>query len=54
MGGFLLPFDLSPVTAFQGVELGGIAVGAFVFVIIVLIFLFASLKIVSVIAYAWS
>ena len=47
MGGFLVPFDLGPVTAFQGVELGGIFVGAFVFIIIVLIFLFATLKVVK-------
>src|SRR5438093_2801308 len=47
MGGFLVPFDLGPVTAFQGVELGGIFVGAFVFIIIILILLFASLKVVK-------
>ncbi|HYY48899.1 MAG TPA: SPFH domain-containing protein [Thermoplasmata archaeon] len=47
MGGFLGTFDLGTVTAFQGVELAGIAVGAFVFVIIVLIFLFASLRVVK-------
>src|SRR6266508_5280730 len=47
MGGFLGLLDLGSTTAFQGAELVGAAVGAFIFVIIVLIVLFASIKIVK-------
>src|SRR5256884_8636937 len=47
MGGLLVPFDLGSVTAFQGADLAGAAVGAFFFVIVVLVFLFASLKVVK-------
>src|SRR6266508_343428 len=47
MGGFLGLLDLGSTTAFQGADLVGAAVGAFVFVIIVLILLFASLKVVK-------
>src|SRR2546430_911742 len=47
MGGLLVPFDIGSVTAFQGADLAGAAVGAFFFVIVVLVFLFASLKVVK-------
>src|SRR2546428_5180368 len=45
--GFASLLDLVSVTALQGADLVGAAVGAFVFVIIVLILLFASLKVVK-------
>ena len=47
MGGILGLFDLGSVTAFQGVDVVGAAVGAFIFLIFVLIFLFATLKVVK-------
>jgi len=47
MGGLLVPFAIGSVTAFQGADLAGAAVGAFFFVIVVLVFLFASLKVVK-------
>src|SRR5207249_4377876 len=47
MGGLLVPIDIGSVTAFQGADLAGAAVGAFFFVIVVLVFLFASLKVVK-------
>src|SRR5438034_10967380 len=47
MGGILGLFDLGSVTAFQGVDVGGAAVGANIFLIFVLIFLFATLKVVK-------
>src|SRR2546422_11288424 len=47
MWGFVSLLDLGSVTALQGADLVGAAVGAFVFVIIVLILLFASLKVVK-------
>src|SRR5438128_11145154 len=47
MWGLLGLLDLGSVTALQGTDLVGAAVGAFVFVIIVLILLFASLKVVK-------
>src|SRR6266571_4532771 len=47
MWGFVGLLDLGSVTALQGADLVGAAVGAFVFVIIVLILLFASLKVVK-------
>src|SRR5437879_632975 len=47
MGVFVSLLDLGSVTALQGADLVGAAVGAFVFVIIVLILLFASLKVVK-------
>jgi regulator of protease activity HflC (stomatin/prohibitin superfamily) len=47
MGGFAVPFDLGPVTAFQTVDVAGILSGALVLLIPVLIFIFASLKIVK-------
>src|SRR5256886_17650547 len=47
MWGLLGLLDLGSVTALQGADLVGAAVGAFVFVIIVLILLFASLKVVK-------
>src|SRR2546427_12706549 len=47
MWGLLGLLDLGSVTALQGADFVGAAVGAFVFVIIVLILLFASLKVVK-------
>src|SRR5256714_8962449 len=47
MGGILGLFDLGSVTAFQGVDVVGAAVGAFIFLIFVLIFLFATLQVVK-------
>src|SRR5712692_7780183 len=47
MWGLLGLLDLGSVTALQGTDIIGAAVGAFVFVIIVLILLFASLKVVK-------
>src|SRR5439155_23312745 len=47
MWGVVGLLDLGSVTALQGADLVGAAVGAFVFVIIVLILLFASLKVVK-------
>ncbi len=47
MWGFVSLLDLGSVTALQGADFVGAAVGAFVFVIIVLILLFASLKVVK-------
>src|SRR2546427_210430 len=47
MWGFVSLLDFGSVTALQGADLVGAAVGAFVFVIIVLILLFASLKVVK-------
>src|SRR2546421_3928236 len=47
MGVFVSLLDLGSVTALQGADLVGAAVGAFIFVIIILILLFASLKVVK-------
>ena len=47
MGGIVGLFNLGSGTAFQGADLVGAAVGAFIFVIFVLILLFASLKVVK-------
>src|SRR3989442_1567541 len=47
MWGLLGLLDLGSVTSLQGADFVGAAVGAFVFVIIVLILLFASLKVVK-------
>src|SRR2546421_955224 len=47
MGVFVSLLDLGSATAVQGADLVGAAVGAFIFVIIILILLFASLKVVK-------
>src|SRR5207244_11863270 len=47
MGVLVSLLDLGSVTALQGADLVGAAVGAFIFVIIILILLFASLKVVK-------